>query len=104
VHFIDPAVGALRVVELVKPVDDEVSDLANVFVDVHMVALSWRVDDSSHISSSGESVWIWMRSLVTMSRVMMILLLFLQKQNLASAIYLFGLGTRLSGHGLKHMR
>ena len=34
----------------------------------------------------------------------MILLLFLQKQNLASAIYLFGLGTRLSGPGLKHMR
>jgi hypothetical protein len=32
------------------------------------------------------------------------LLLFLQKQNLASAIYLFGLGTRLSGQGLKHMR
>jgi hypothetical protein len=29
------------------------------------------------------------------------LLLFLQKQNLASAIYLFGLGTRLSGQGLK---
>ena len=36
--------------------------------------------------------------------MMMILLLFLQKQNLASAIYLFGLGTRLSGPGLKHMR
>ena len=35
--------------------------------------------------------------------MMMILLLFLQKQNLASAIYLFGLGTRLSGPGLKHM-
>jgi len=34
----------------------------------------------------------------------MSLLLFLQKQNLASAIYLFGLGTRLSGPGLKHMR
>ena len=37
-------------------------------------------------------------------KVMMILLLFLQKQNLASTIYLFGLGTRLSGPGLKHMR
>ena len=36
--------------------------------------------------------------------MMMILLLFLQKQNLAFAIYLFGLGTRLSGPGLKHMR
>ena len=36
--------------------------------------------------------------------MMMILLLFLQKQNLASAIYLFGLGTRLSGPRLKHMR
>jgi hypothetical protein len=34
--------------------------------------------------------------------MMMILLLFLQKQNLASAIYLFELGTRLSGQGLKH--
>ena len=33
--------------------------------------------------------------------MMMTLLLFLQKQNLASAIYLFGLGTRLSGPGLK---
>ena len=33
--------------------------------------------------------------------MMMILLVFLQKQNLASAIYLFGLGTRLSGPGLK---
>ena len=29
--------------------------------------------------------------------VMMILLLFLQKQNLASDIYLFGLGTRRAG-------
>ncbi len=38
------------------------------------------------------------------SSMMMILLLFLQKQNLVSAIYLFGLGTRLSGPGLKHMR
>jgi len=33
------------------------------------------------------------------SSMMMILLLFLQKQNLVSAIYLFGLGTRLSGPG-----
>ncbi len=33
-----------------------------------------------------------------------VLLLFLQKQNLANAIYLFGLGTLLSGLGLKHMR
>ena len=32
------------------------------------------------------------------------LLLFLQKQNLATAIYLFGLGTLLTGLGLKHMR
>jgi hypothetical protein len=32
--------------------------------------------------------------------MMMILLLFLQKQNLASAVYLFGLGARLSGPGL----
>ena len=31
-------------------------------------------------------------------------LLFLQKQNLATAIYLFGLGTLLTGLGLKHMR
>ena len=30
--------------------------------------------------------------------------LFLQKQNLVNAIYLFGLGTLLSGLGLKHMR
>jgi hypothetical protein len=35
---------------------------------------------------------------------MIVLLLFLQKQNLANAIYLFGLGTLLSGLGLKHMR
>ena len=33
-----------------------------------------------------------------------VLLLFLQKQNLANAIYLFGFGTLLSGLGLKHMR
>ena len=33
-----------------------------------------------------------------------VLLLFLQKQNLATAIYLFGLGTLLTGLGLKHMR
>ena len=33
-----------------------------------------------------------------------VLLLFLQKQNLANAIYLIGLGTLLSGLGLKHMR
>ena len=39
------------------------------------------------------------------SNLMMIdLLLFLQKQKLATAIYLFGLGTLLSGPGLKHMR
>ena len=31
-------------------------------------------------------------------------LLFLQKQNLANAIYLFGLGTLLTGLGLKHVR
>ncbi len=37
-------------------------------------------------------------------RMMIVLLLFLQKQNLANAIYLFGLGTLLSGLGLKHMR
>ena len=36
--------------------------------------------------------------------MMIILLLFLQKQSLASAMYLFGLGTLLSGPGLKHMR
>ncbi len=41
----------------------------------------------------------------TVTVTMMInLLLFLQKQKLATAIYLFGLGTRLSGPGLKHMR
>jgi hypothetical protein len=33
--------------------------------------------------------------------VMIILLLFLQKQSLASAVYLFGFGTLLSGPGLK---
>ena len=33
-----------------------------------------------------------------------VLLLFLQKQNLATAIYLFGLGTLLTRLGLKHMR
>jgi hypothetical protein len=33
--------------------------------------------------------------------MMIILLLFLQKQSLASAIYLFRLGTLLSGPGLK---
>jgi hypothetical protein len=38
------------------------------------------------------------------SEMMIILLLFFQKQNLASAVYLFGLGTRPSGPGLKHMR
>ncbi len=31
------------------------------------------------------------------------LLLFLQKQNLATAIYLFGLGTLLTGLGLKYI-
>ena len=36
--------------------------------------------------------------------MMIVLLLFLQKQKLATAIYLFGLGTLLSGLGLKHMR
>ena len=34
---------------------------------------------------------------------MIILFLFFQKQILASAVYLFGLGTRPSGPGLKHM-
>jgi hypothetical protein len=43
----------------------------------------------------------WKKS---MDLVMIVLLLFLQKQNLANAIYLFGLGTLLSGLGLKHMR
>ncbi len=36
--------------------------------------------------------------------MMIVLLLFLQKQKLATAIYLFGLGTLLSGLELKHMR
>ena len=38
------------------------------------------------------------------NKKMINLLLFLQKQKLATAIYLFGLGTLLSGPGLKHMR
>ena len=41
---------------------------------------------------------------MTTSGMMIVLLLFLQKQNLATAIYLFGLGTLLTGLGLKHMR
>ena len=41
---------------------------------------------------------------VTVLMIMIDLLLFLQKQNLANAIYLFGLSTLLSGLGLKHMR
>ena len=44
-----------------------------------------------------------LRSEVT-EGMMIVLLLFLQKQNLATAIYLFGLGTLLTGLGLKHMR
>jgi hypothetical protein len=36
--------------------------------------------------------------------LMIVLLLFLQNQNLATAIYLSGPGTLLSGLGLKHMR
>jgi hypothetical protein len=36
--------------------------------------------------------------------MMIVLLLFLQKQKLVTAIYLFGIGTLLSGLGLKHMR
>ncbi len=35
---------------------------------------------------------------------LIVLLLFLQKQNLVTSIYLFGLGTLLTGLGLKHMR
>ena len=38
------------------------------------------------------------------NKKMINLLLFLQKQKLVTAIYLFGLGTLLSGPGLKHMR
>jgi len=39
-------------------------------------------------------------------RLMILLLLFLQKQSLAFAVYLFGIGTLLTGPGLKkkHMR
>ena len=36
--------------------------------------------------------------------MMIVLLLFLQNQNLANAIYLSGLGTLLTGLGLKYMR
>jgi hypothetical protein len=36
--------------------------------------------------------------------MMIVLLLFLQKQNLANAIYLFGLGTLLSGLGFSLVR
>ena len=42
--------------------------------------------------------------LLTIENRSIVLLLFLQKQNLATAIYLFGLGTLLTGLGLKHMR
>ena len=43
---------------------------------------------------------------VSPGSLMIILVLFLQKQSLASAVYLFGLGTLLTGPGLKkkHMR
>jgi hypothetical protein len=49
---------------------------------------------NSHIADHSPLQW---------SLMMMNLLLFLQKQNLASAIYMFGLGTRLYGPGLKHI-
>jgi hypothetical protein len=38
---------------------------------------------------------------LTRSSVMILLLLFLQKQSLAFAVYLFGIGTLLAGPGLK---
>jgi hypothetical protein len=47
---------------------------------------------------------VTMLLLMPLNVVMIILLLFFQKQNLASNVYLFGLGTRPSGPGLKHMR
>ena len=47
---------------------------------------------------------MWVRSAPNQARCnrSIVLLLFLQKQNLATAIYLFGLGTLLTGLGLKH--
>ena len=49
-----------------------------------------------------EPSWHWRCDVLAV--MMIVLFLFLQKQNLANAIYLFGLGTLLSGLGLKHMR
>ena len=42
---------------------------------------------------------VTMLLLMPLNVVMIILLLFFQKQNLASNVYLFGLGTRPSGPG-----
>jgi hypothetical protein len=69
-------------------------------------ALEARVEDHQERGGHGDNKGDKKRVLAGLSRwqesgvcvfMMMILLLFLQKQNLASAIYLFGLGTRLSG-------
>ena len=42
-----------------------------------------------------------MLSAAAFFRMMIVLLLFLQKQSLAFAVYLFGIGTLLTGPGLK---
>ena len=75
------------------------SDESNALDDHTRVCL--QTEASEHCS---ESIWFPTSRPPTAAGLMMILLLFLQKQNLASAIYLFGLGTRLSGQGLKYMR
>jgi hypothetical protein len=55
-----------------------------------------RFEKPGHPSVSSES-----GETPAMTSVMIILLLFLQKQSLASTVYLFGLGTLLTGPGLK---
>ena len=64
----------------------------------HQLGLGWPTITCDQI------VNCWSHHKTFSSHRSIVLLLFLQKQNLATAIYLFGLGTLLTGLGLKHMR
>ena len=70
----------------------------NLVGTVGMQAELWHTDQYSYHRHPASS------SLCCSGYRSIVLLLFLQKQNLATAIYLFGLGTLLTGLGLNHMR
>ena len=82
---------------------DSKAHVGNLTVEVSNNGQDFSADGISHVVLAAAS-WRILSLQPSSGHQSINLLLFLQKQNLATAIYLFGLGTLLTGLGLKHMR